>query len=298
MTTSHSSLSTSATSAGDYVAHDAPRQGSFAALVDVWRHRRFFWFFCRRFVRFRYKQSLFGWFWLCLRSFLWIMPFAFVVGQVADRDVEGVPYEWLVLAGLMLWNFFANAVSFATISLRYDRDIVAQLGLPPLLLLLASVCLILIEFVIGLVVLYLLAGLQYWHSGQWFLCCRAELLWIVVLVPLAACFAAAIGMVSSVCERYVPDTRMVLAYGLSLWMLGSPVLYPLSALSPQRQAWMWLNPMTPLIESFRSALLGVGVLSAGTLLSAAALAILSLYAGTWFFIRATAFQDYASASSP
>ena len=51
------------------------------------------------------------------------------------------------------------------------------------------------------------------------------------------------------------DVRYALPFLVQIWMFASPILYPLSLV----KHWRWvlyLNPLTGLIEGFRSSLLG------------------------------------------
>ena len=71
------------------------------------------------------------------------------------------------------------------------------------------------------------------------------------------------------------DVRYALPFMIQIWMFTSPVIYPV----PDKWRWLLsLNPMTGIIEGFRTALLGQplnwatlglsGVLSIGLLLCA------------------------------
>ncbi len=262
-----------------------------AALRDAWHQRRFVWFFCWRAVDFRYKRALFGWFWLVVRSLLWMLPFSFVIGQVAGGDVEGVPYALFILVGLTLWNYLSNGVSFATLGLRYDRDVARQLGLSPLLLVFANVAVVLIELAVSVVFLYVIAPGYCWRYGTWYLPLDVGLLLAGACVALTTLIALGIGLASAVLEEYAPDIRFLVPYLLSFWMLLTPVIYPLSAIPPQHRWLAWLNPMTGVVEGFRWSLLGVGDFDAWSVVWALAAVAGTFLAGMWFFVRAQAVRN-------
>jgi lipopolysaccharide transport system permease protein len=272
---------------GDATA--TPRAPSVpSALGDVWRHRRYFWFFCRRAVNYRYKQALFGWFWLFLRSLLWILPFSFVVGQVAARAADGVPYTLFVLAGLTLWNYISNGITFGTLGLRYERDVATQLGLPPMLLVLSNVAVVLIELAVTIGVLYGIGVVYFFRNGQSFLPLTGGTPMALVWIALATLLAAGIGLITSVLDQYATDIRIIVPYLLSFWMLLTPIVYPVSAVSERHRWLVWLNPVTPVVEGFRHALLGLDPLSPMKFAWGAVAAISAFWLGAWFFSRATA----------
>ena len=49
-------------------------------------------------------------------------------------------------------------------------------------------------------------------------------------------------------------------FGVQLWMFASCVVFPLQAIGPEKRIWFILNPMVPIIESFRYAFIGYGVI--------------------------------------
>ncbi len=259
--------------------------GVSAALGEAWRQRRFVWFFCWRAVDFRYKRALFGWFWLVVRSLLWMLPFSFVIGHVAGGDVQGVPYALFMLVGLTLWNYLSNGVSFATLGLRYDRDVARQLGLSPLLLVLANVAVVLIELAVSLAFLYVIGLAYFWRYGEWYLPLGSGLFVAGGCVALTTLIALGIGLVTAALEEYAPDIRFLVPYLLSFWMLLTPVIYPLTTIPPQHRWLAWLNPMTGVVEGFRWSLLGVGHLDAWSVLWALAAVAATFLAGIWFFVR-------------
>jgi lipopolysaccharide transport system permease protein len=65
-------------------------------------------------------------------------------------------------------------------------------------------------------------------------------------------------IVSSLTTKY-RDLSLLVSFGVQLWMYATPVTYPSSMImekAPQLMKLYMLNPMTPLIEMFRSAYLG------------------------------------------
>jgi len=64
-------------------------------------------------------------------------------------------------------------------------------------------------------------------------------------------------IISSLTTKY-RDLRFLVQFGVSLLMYATPVIYPASSI-PERFQWIIkLNPMTPIVETFRYAFLGAG----------------------------------------
>jgi lipopolysaccharide transport system permease protein len=67
-------------------------------------------------------------------------------------------------------------------------------------------------------------------------------------------------IISSMTTKY-RDLTILFSFIVSLWMYATPVIYPLSNMSPKRQWIMALNPVTSLVETFRYGTMGVGTFS-------------------------------------
>jgi lipopolysaccharide transport system permease protein len=263
-----------------------PQSSLWQYMRSVWRERRLLPFLARRAIRFRTKGAILGSFWLVLRSFFVVLPFSFVLGSLAGGEVEGVPYLVLLLFGLCFWNYFVGLVVFASRSMRIDRDITEHLNIPHMLMVLATTAPILLEFLFSLGLVYVVTLLYAWQIDASFLALGWELLLLGVPVLLGiTVFALGIGLIFAVCSDYARDFRMMLPQLLSVWMLATPVIYPLDYVPGRWKILLKLNPLCGYVEGFRLAFLGVGHVSMLMVLYGAAWSILMFLLGAWFFHR-------------
>src|SRR3954467_8652466 len=84
--------------------------------ADLWRYRELFYFLAWRDVIVRYKQTAIGVAWALIRPLLTMIAFSAIFGRVAKMPSQGVPYPLLVFAGMLPWQFFANALSESSTS--------------------------------------------------------------------------------------------------------------------------------------------------------------------------------------
>ena len=111
-------------------------------------------------------------------------------------------------------------------------------------------------------------------------------MWVSTL-PLLLVMMAGLGLgfgiiISSLTTKY-RDLRHLVSFGASLWMYATPVIYPLSSI-PSR--WQWvarINPITPIIETFRTAFLGAGNANVGELLYSAGMMAVVFLIGVMIF---------------
>jgi lipopolysaccharide transport system permease protein len=113
--------------------------------------------------------------------------------------------------------------------------------------------------------------------------------WSALWLPLLALEAAALGLgvglwISSVTARY-RDVKHAMPFLMLLWMFLTPVIYPLSRVPPEYQAIALANPVAPVVEAFRHALLGAGRVAPVALGGSIASTLLLLVSGVLIFQR-------------
>ena len=86
------------------------------------------------------------------------------------------------------------------------------------------------------------------------------LLFIPLLLLQVALLGLGFGMLISALTSKYRDLTFVMSFGVQLWMFASPIVYPLSVVPEKYKLYILANPMTPIIEGFRHAFIGKGVL--------------------------------------
>jgi len=199
-------------------------------------------------IKVRYKQTVLGVAWAVLQPVLTMLIFTVVFGGLAKIPSDGYPYAIFVFAALLPWTFFANAVSTSSTSLITASNMVSKIYFPRLIIPLSSIGAGLVDLAISTVVLF---ALMIWFGVGWSL----NLLLIPVLLAVVIFTALGVGTLLSALTVAYRDFRFVVPFMVQIWMYATPVVYPVS-LVPEKWQWvLFLNPMTGVIEAFRSAFL-------------------------------------------
>jgi lipopolysaccharide transport system permease protein len=112
-----------------------------------------------------------------------------------------------------------------------------------------------------------------------------------VLVLLTTLLAVGTGMWLSALNVKYRDVRFALPFVVQLGMFVSPVIYPASFL-PEKYRWLlWLNPMTGIIEGYRSALFGRSFDWIALAFSATITFIMLIYSSYYFRRMERSFAD-------
>ncbi len=227
-------------------------------LGELWRYRDLIWLFVwRDFVAY-YKQTILGPLWYLIQPILTTTVFTVIFGNIAKISTDGLPPFLFYLAGNTVWGFFASCVQNTANTFTGNAAIFGKVYFPRLTIPISVVLSNMISFAIRLVVFLVFLG--------YFLVTGAEIQpnWWFLSLPILIFLMAGIGLgigiiVSSLTTKY-RDLQQLVGFGVQLVMYATPVIYPISSIQSN---WKWLllaNPMTPVIELFRYAFLGVSSL--------------------------------------
>ncbi|MDQ5844931.1 MAG: ABC transporter permease [Acidobacteriota bacterium] len=236
------------------------RPWSLIDLRDLWSHRELFAFLVWRDLKVRYKQTILGGMWVILQPLLMTLVFTIFLGKLVRVETGTTPYPLFLYAGLLPWTFFSNAVSSGSFSLLASSQMITRVYLPRLILPAAAVTVRLSDFLIASVVLIILM-LYYGIPLGW------QILLLPALILELALLALALSALLSALNVKYRDTGTALPVMLQIWMFASPIVYP-RTLVPARWEWAYqINPLTGMIEGFRSAFLGLPINRQGLALS-------------------------------
>ena len=232
------------------VTIEANRAWSISELHDLWAFRELLYFLTWRDVKVRYKQTELGIAWAIIQPLLTMLIFTLFFGRLAGVPSDNVPYPIFAYAGLLPWTFFANAIANSGNSLVGSANLITKVYFPRMIIPGAAVAAGLVDFAIGFVILVVLM-FYYGIAFGW------GLLMLLPLVLLTTLLATGMGMWLSGLNVKYRDVRFALPFLIQLWMFVSPVIYPSSFLPAKFRWLLWLNPMTGIIEGYRSSLFGL-----------------------------------------
>jgi lipopolysaccharide transport system permease protein len=198
----------------------------------------------------RYKQTALGAAWAILQPLFMMVIFTIFFGRLAGVGSSGIPYPLFALAGLVPWTFFANSITASGNSLVGSAHLITKVYFPRLIVPAAAMLAGLVDFVLAFVLLCIL--MLYYRVTL-----TVQILFLPVLVLMTALFSLGVGTWMSALNVKYRDVRFALPFLIQLWLFVSSVILPSSSIPPK---WRWLlhfNPMSGIIEGYRSALFGL-----------------------------------------
>lgn len=252
---------------------------SFLDFKEFWHYRELFYFLTWRDVKLRYKQTVLGIGWAVLQPFLTMVVFSIIFGQIAKMPSDNIPYPIFSYAGLLFWNIFSSSLNNASQSLISNSNIIQKVYLPRIILPAASIIVTIVDFLFASSVL---AGIMfYYHFMPNFM----AIFFLIPLLIITLIASLGLGLFLSALNVKYRDVRYILPFFIQLLIYITPVIYPVS-IFPQKIQWiLYLNPMTGVIETFKSTFLGTGVVIWQNLAVSTAMAVVFLILGVWYFIK-------------
>jgi lipopolysaccharide transport system permease protein len=226
-------------------------RGRFGSTVsEIFSRRELLSFLVWRDIKVRYKQTVFGVLWAVLLPLMQTFIFTVIFGRFAHIEPDGhYSYTVFVLAGLIPWTFFSQALTFGGQSLVNQQHLLTKVYFPRLFVPAAAVGGCLVDFLVGMALFAVILASSGIIPGR-------GILYLPALVALM--LMATLGVVFLLAALTVSyrDFKYITPFGVQLMMYASPIVYPTSMV-PEKYRWIFaLNPMAGVIDGWRSAVLG------------------------------------------
>ena len=231
---------------------------------ELWAYRDLCSLFVKRNIITQYKQTILGPVWFVIQPALTVIMYMVVFGGIAGIPTDGVPRPLFYLAGTALWNYFSECLTKTSNTFVTNAGIFGKVYFPRLVMPVADVISNLLRLGIQFS-FFVIVYIVYSFVDP---SCTAHLTWYAFLLPVLIVMMAGLALgfgtiFSSLTTKY-RDLQVLLTFLVQLWMYATPIVYPLSQTGSMRfmgvpvHTFMCLNPVTPIIETFKYGFLGCG----------------------------------------
>jgi lipopolysaccharide transport system permease protein len=249
----------------DYTLEIKPKSKLFDFnLKEIWQYRDLLFLFVRRDFVAVYKQTILGPLWFFIQPIFTTVMFMVVFGGIAKMSTDGMPQAVFYLAGIVSWNYFAEALRSTSDTFTDNASIFGKVYFPRIITPLSIVVSKLITFGIqfGLFLVVYFYFLVFTDS-------QIQPNFMLFLVPILIFMTAGLGLglglfITALTTKY-RDFKFLIGFAIQLAMYATPIIYPLSTVEGNLKTIIMANPMSSIIETFRYAFLGVGNFSWGSL---------------------------------
>ena len=232
-------------------------------LKETFQYRDLIALFVKRDFTALYKQTILGPAWAIIQPLFTTVVFTIVFGNLAKlttADIAGdfvIPSFLFYMAGNICWSYFSTTLTATSNTFIANSATMGKVYYPRLVTPIATSLSQLISFGIQFVLVLLIWGF-YLIKGGTSIQVTPLLLFIPLLILQLIMLSMGFGIIiSSVTTKY-RDLIHAIGFGLQLWQYASPIAYGLG-LIPEKYLWLYmLNPVTPIITTFRYSLFGFG----------------------------------------
>jgi lipopolysaccharide transport system permease protein len=212
---------------------------------EFWRYKELLYFFVWRDVKVKYKQTVLGALWAIIQPLFSMVVFTIFFGKLAKMPSDGIPYPVFSYAALVPWTYFTGALSSSSYCLVGNSNLLTKVYFPRVAIPVASVLAGLIDFFIASI---LLGGVMIYYQipFTWEL-----IFWPILVLPLML-LALGVGMTLASLNVKYRDIKYTIPFGIQLLLFLTPIIYPISIVPEKYRMFILLNPLTGIIDAFRS----------------------------------------------
>ena len=239
-----------------------PKSGWFDLHLGELAHYKdlIFLFVKRNFVS-MYKQTVLGPAWAVLQPFLTTVVFSLVFGSIAGLAANGVPSYIFYLSGNIIWGYFSGCLTETSNTFIANRSVLGKVYFPRLVMPISTVLSKLVDFLIQFI--FMLLFVVYYTVTKAGVHPNLYMLMTPVLILQLAMLGLGCGVIISAATTKYRDLRMLVGFGVSLWMYATPIAYDMESMGVFAHGGKYhelfmCNPVTPIVNIFRYAFLGIG----------------------------------------
>lgn len=240
-----------------YTTHIKAKTGWFDIdIKELFKYKDLIYLFFKRNYATRYKQTILGPLWLILNPLITVTLYAFVFGNLAGLSTDGIPQFVFYLCSNALWTFFSTSLTQTSGTFTANAAIMGKVYFPRLVMPISSVITGMLDLAIQLGMLVVIM-IGYAIAGYHF-----DIGLTVLLAPIIILQAGILGLgcgiiIAALTTKY-RDLVVLVSFGVQLWMYATPVVYTAGLIPEKYISIYMLNPMSPIMECWRSTVIGTG----------------------------------------
>lgn len=225
-------------------------------------------------IRGKYKGSFLGVLWSFLNPLLMVAVYAIVFPYIMRVSVPN--YLIFLIVAIIPWNFFTTCITTGCNCIWMNGGIIKKVYFPREILPISVVCAGLINFLISCVIILIFV----FFGGIGF---SLQLLWLPLIAIIQSVLSLGLLFILSAINVYVRDIEYIVSFILNLLFYATPILYT-ADMFPEKIRWiLYLNPMTHLVDSYRSIFYTKTMPNLGSLLYISIVALIILVIGYLIF---------------
>ena len=251
-------------------------------LKELFKYRDLIFVLVKRDLVSIYKQTILGPVWFLFGPLFTVFTYTFAFGTIAHISTDGIPAPVFYLSGTILWNYFQNCFNGASNTFSANANIFGKVYFPRIIPSLSLTISNLVKLGLQFVV-FLIFCLYYSNTG--IISMNFYIVFFPVLIIIMAMLSLGIGLIISSFTVKYRDVNQLIGAFIMLLMYASPIIYPTSSVPAMLKPYLSLNPICPIIDTFRYAFTGAGLPNMFGVIYSLFFSLIILIIGVLFFNR-------------
>lgn len=248
-----------------------------SVIKEIYEYREMIYNLVKRELRGRYKGSALGFLWTFLNPLLQLLVYTLVFSVIMRSGIE--QYYIFLFVALVPWIFFSASVTGGSTSVQASADMVKKIYFPREVMPIAYVTSAFVNMILTFLVVFGVLILTGFGVNI------KAVLFLPIIMIVEYILALGIALLTSALTVYFRDLAYILGIITMAWQFLTPVMYA-EEMVPAKLMPIWnINPMTPIIQAYRTILYYKEIPQLGTLIHATILGILVLVIGSVMFRR-------------
>ena len=246
-------------------------------LKELYRYREMIVSLVRRELRGRYKGSVLGFLWTFINPLLQLLVYTLVFSVIMRNGIE--KYYLFLFVALVPWTLVNAALVAGSNCIVASADMVKKIYFPREILPLSNVLSNFVNMVLCFLVVFgVLIITNYGINIR-------AVLYMPIIMLVELILVLGITLLTSALTVYMRDVAYILSIVAMAWQFLTPIMYTSEMVPEQLVPIFNMNPMTPVIEAYRSILYYKEVPDLTTLFSAIAFGMVTFVIGEIVFSK-------------
>ena len=217
-------------------------------LKEIVKYRDMFFFRIVSNYKAGARQTVLSYFWVIFDPFVSIIFFSIIFGKIANIETGETPYLVFNAAAMAGWTYYIGTLTSSVFSLNGEIMLLQKVYFPRVFIPAVPIITQLPNFLIQLVCITILLSIWgYYPSNSYF--------FLIPIIAIMIMLNMGVGLMITTFMLQFRDFSKVWSYVLKLFPYTVPLAYPINSIPEEFKTLYLLNPVTPLIEGFRNALL-------------------------------------------
>jgi ABC-type polysaccharide/polyol phosphate export permease len=204
-------------------------------------------------MRARYMGSFLGFFWSVIHPLTQLVLYYFVFSVVLKMrlgpEYGGASYAVWLIAGLLPWMLFAEAVTRAPNAVLDQSSLVKKMVFPSEILPIVNLTTAVVNHLIALIILIGFLALTGYGLS-------INLIWVLPYLLVTGFFILGVSWFLSAVNVFLRDIGQIISVVVNIWFFLTPVIYPPNLVPESVRGLLALNPMLHVVDGYRMAILG------------------------------------------